>query len=619
MRMRRALASSRVGTNSLDLANGARRLVSRPLIHASAVCAVAALLLIEYGPSRYYGFLVVLTIIYAISSLGLDIPSGMLGQLSLGQGGAYALGAYVTGYLTVRHHWAALPALLVACVAGAVMGALMGVPAARLGLIAVGIVTLGFTLVTTDAADGFTSITGGSDGLVGVTAPLWPGGRSLSITGITILTIVLAGGTYLLHWYIRSGSYGRKCIALRDNMIGATALGINPLLYYTSGFAIGTAIGALAGGLYAYVSTVVSPDSFGVNASVLFLLMVIVGGPGTRLGPVLGVAIVGTLPLLLSAHPATSQYIYGAVLILVVRVLPRGIISRTGIALSGRGLRLSRRTVPTVEAGDEDKRTALSSRGPTAYSSVRTSGTDLECEDTLLVLDNVVKTFSGVRAVAGVSLTIRPGEIVGLVGPNGSGKTSLLNLVSGYYRPDSGSVSFLGENVGRLKVAGLARRGLARSFQVPKVFPSLRVEECLAIAYGGRPTRMTRRDVLEFAGPLLGVVGLAEKLDREVRELSHGQLRFLEVTMATMRSPKLLVLDEPAAGLSVPEMDQLAEALRAAAQAGTGVLVVEHHLEWVKELCDRLVAMSLGDILWEGPPLEIDSSDAVRGAYLGVL
>jgi ABC-type branched-subunit amino acid transport system ATPase component/ABC-type branched-subunit amino acid transport system permease subunit len=589
------------------------RVVANPIVHTVVVTALLIFIGLSFGAGSYYGYLITIAVLYGVAAIGLNVPAGLLGQMSLGQGASMAVGAYAAAILIVDHKWPLLPTLIFCLVIGFLVGVLMAIPAARLGLIGLAIVTLGFTLIVSDIIISQVSLTGGVNGKLGIYAAVIHG-NPLSSRGIFFVVVITCALTYLAHWRLRVSTFGRSCLAVRDEELGAAALGISSYTHVVLGFGIGSGVGAVAGGLYAVVSSVITPDAFGTQLSILILLMVIFGGPGTRFGPVIGAAVIGLLPILLSNDPTTSVYLYGGILIISMRILPRGLFPRTAAPIERRSWRRT-----TALHGPEPVASAAPpgndrpSLAATSVAASEQSATILR-DTPVLDVSDVSRSFGGVQAVSHADLTIHRGEVVAIIGSNGSGKTTLLNLVCGYYRAETGHVRLAGADITSTRARNIARRGVSRTFQVPKVFPSLSIEEHLALARA----RATRHDPMfeQVALDFLQATGLNDNPKREARTLAHGSLRFLEVAMAVLRTPEVLLLDEPAAGLSGDEMLRLGDLIRRLAALGVGVALIEHHLDWVRSVADRIIVMHLGEQIWDGSPDELMHSDVVRDAYL---
>jgi len=580
------------------------RVVAQPFVHAPAAGALLFLIGSIYGAASFEGLVIMTIIIYVVASLGLNIPGGMIGQLNLGQGAAFAVGAYTAGILTVDHHWPIIGTLPAAFAAGVVVGLAIGAPAARLGLIGLAMVSLGLTLVVIDAATSL-NITGGPNGLAGIIGPLIPGEQPLEPTGLLVMIIVVGVVVYLIHWWLRVSNWGRKALAVRNDQSGAVALGISQYTVKVIGCGIGTGIGAIAGALYAYSISAISPDAFGVQLSLLFLLMIVIGGAGTRLGPVFGGALLGLIPIYLAQYSPLNIYLYGVLLIFAVRLLPRGIVWRTGAPVGFTG----RPKLPAVPRRgteiDLDERTDPSAAAPAPQD-----------REACLTVTDVSRSFGKLQALSHVSLTLDRGNTLGIVGPNGSGKTTLLNAVSGFYRPEGGEILLGGQRISGLSPTKIARRGVGRTFQVPRIFTYLTIDEHLALARRNavRQSEAHTQLALEYLGSV-GLLGRRSR--REARGLSHGQNRFLEVGMAIMRAPEVLLLDEPAAGLSAAEVDQLSELIGNIARSGMSIVLVEHHIEMVRNVADKIAVLHLGEVLWQGAPDQLTESMAVRSAFLG--
>jgi branched-chain amino acid transport system permease protein len=327
--------------------------------------------------------------------------------------------------------------------------------------------------------------------------------------------------------------------------------------------------------------------------------MVIAGGAGTRFGPLVGACIVGLIPILLSEYPNVQPFLYGGLLILIVRLMPRGIMRRSGAPVLGKAYAID----PPTQSG-----AGVFIGTPTrAHSPV------------VLKVEGIERRFTGLVAVQDFSFDLRAGEVLALIGPNGSGKTTVLNVICGIYPPQAGRVSLLGRQIAGLSLPRISRAGISRTFQVPRLFRGLTIRETLALALQYRKTGTTIHNlqiVLEF----LAEAGLREEsFEREVGELPHGQLRMIEIAMAALRGADVLLLDECAAGLSAHEMDLMLRLLRRLAAQGVAMIIVEHHLDLVRAIANTVHVLNLGSLLWAGGPDDLDKSEQVREAYLGSL
>ena len=581
------------------------RPLRHPLVHSTLALAGVSLWMSAEGFLSYNTFVAQLVCIYAIATMGLNIPGGYGGALSLGQGAAFALGAYTTAILASKEAWPFWATLPLSVVVGLAFGVALGAPAGRLGVIGLAMVSLGAGLVLTDLILELDDLTGGPAGLANVLplATFGDDGLSGLATSDWLLSALVLGSAYiayLAHWWYRVSPRGRALIAIRDNELGAAAIAVSPYWERLLAFGVGSAFGALAGGLFAYQSLFVSPESMTVQLSILLLAMMILGGAASRVGPIIGAAILGVVPLSLDQWPHVNVLVYGSMLILIPLLRPRGILSRSAVAVRE----------PVAEAPGAAELAAAVRPAAGFVLSAR----------------GLTKSFGGVHAIENVDLDVRAGEVVGLIGPNGSGKTTLLNVLSGFYSPDGGTVMLQGRDTTGMPVSRAARIGVARTFQTPKVFPDLSLSEHMRLAREhpiAGSTEPMRAAAVTAAARLLRVAGIdvrrADTAAQEARSLSHGQLRFLEVAMAIQRAPSLLLLDEPAAGLSSDEIAGLEEVVSSVAQElGMGVIIVEHHLDLVRSLADAVVVLNVGRVLWQGNPADLERSDLVREAYLGI-
>ncbi|MFC5822167.1 branched-chain amino acid ABC transporter ATP-binding protein/permease [Nonomuraea harbinensis] len=582
----------------------------RPVVHAPLVFGLLLVAYAVQGPGSFATYTILTILIYGIAVLGLNIPAGFGGALSLGQGASFAVGAYTVGALTVDNGWPFWATLPVAALVGLVFGLVLGAPAGRLGEIGLALISLGAVLITLDLIVALDGITGGVTGLSPIGLITGFGAEpTYSLWLLPVLVTASALVAYLLHYAVRVSLIGRSAMATRDEPIGATALGISGYRSKVVTFTLGSGFGAYAGGLFAYMAQYISPDAFTAHLSILLLAMVILGGAGSIYGPLLGAVILVLLPQALAAYAHVNTIIYGATLMAVVLLRPSGLISRTAAPVRDR-LRASADDPSGAEEREKPEPAAAAER-------IRNAGPDAG-----LQVRGISRSFGGLKALDSVSLGVRPGEVLALIGPNGSGKTTVINVVTGLYPAEEGRIVLDSEDITRLKARRITELGVARTFQTPKTFPGLSVAEHLFLAKRLQPPgQVVGEDLDPWVRRLLKLGGIdpddPRMMARETGQLGHGQLRFLEIAMAIRHSPRLLLLDEPAAGLSQIEMQGLEQVTRELADLGIAVIVVEHHLDLVTRLADRVVVLELGKVLWEGRPDELMDAEAVRVAYLG--
>jgi branched-chain amino acid transport system permease protein len=565
---------------------------------------------LRIADNRFEIFNAELLLIYLVAVLGLNLLM-QSGLVSIGHSAFFGLGAYVVAIATVDWQWSFYVALPLAAVAAGALGLLLGLPALRLGLYALVMVTVGYAFVAEDLALEWRGITGGGDGLRGVEFPA-PFDDLESYYWICALAVVVV---YVLHRNLIRSPFGRASKAIEESEVAARSLGVSPYRTKLRTFALSAMLAGVAGGLYVPIIGFIAPDSFTVDLAILFLLMVLLGGTGTVAGPVIGAVLLFRLPL--EVERLTGQageiplLVYGVLLLLSVFLFPKGLMSAWW-RLRARWRR-SRAAEPV-----ERERAAIGA----AVAPVSLEGPVLEVE-------GLRKTLSGVRALDGAGLTVRAGTVHALIGPNGSGKTTLLNAVSGFLAPDEGTVRFRGEPVTG-PVHARVLRGLARTFQTPFVFGEMScLENVMAaldahrdhgdLAYALRlpPARREERAHLGRATAVLTAVGLGSRLHDAAGSLPPGERRLLEIARVVALDPVLVLMDEPAAGLSGTEIDELEEVVRALRAAGIAVLLVEHHVDLVLRLADEVTVVDFGNVIAHGPPQHIATDPRVVAAYLG--
>jgi ABC-type branched-subunit amino acid transport system ATPase component/ABC-type branched-subunit amino acid transport system permease subunit len=545
----------------------------------------------------YTPFVLAMVALTAIVGVGLNILVGLTGQISLGHVGFYAIGAYAVAILTLHgvDFWIAFP--LAGLVAGAV-GAALAVPALRVSGPYLAMVTIAFAFIVQHGLIEWKALTGGQNGLMGLQPPHL-GGYAFAEREMAMLAVALAGASLYVSQRIAGSAWGKAMLAVRDGETAARAIGLNPVVVKTVAFTLSAVFAGLAGGLFAPLLMFVAPDSFPFSQSILFLLAVIVGGAGWVLGPAVGAVISVVLPEILSGLAEYRLLFFGALLLVVLWLAPSGVIGTVARLLP-------RRAPAAARAGGVDVAELLRPEGPHAE----------------LRVERISLTFGGVRAAQEIGFAAAPGRITSVIGPNGAGKTTVLNVIGGFYRPDAGSI-----RLGESELAGapawrVARAGIARTYQTTRLFDSLTVLDNVLIALrrgglGSPFCRIDRPSDRRVAEALLVFVGYHGPIDAPAGELPHVDRRLVEIARALALRPRVLLLDEPAAGLMRAEKDALGALVRRVAELGVAVILVEHDMTVVMGISDHVVVLDAGRCIAAGAPAAVRRDPAVLRAYLG--
>jgi branched-chain amino acid transport system permease protein len=539
--------------------------------------------------------------VVAIAALGLVPLTGYARQISLGQAVFYGTGAYSSALLTT----AGLPALLAAAAGAAlacsgayligrllfrVQGHYLALATIALGLVAsIAVRRLGFT--------------GGSEGLSGI-PPLAPAlvtdVRFFYVAAGVLIVAVVAVRELL------DARLGRALSAVGDAPVAAAAAGVDVAARKRHAFVLAALLASVAGSLYAHWVRYVDPSALELPLSLQMLIVATVGGLRTVWGPPAGaVIVVSLLQLSQEALPEVSDRVggqtdviaYGVALVLTLLLLPNGVAGTVADAIAGR----VRGVVRPAVSGSPSLQPACAA----VDRPVR------------LEVERLRVSFGGVRAVDDLTLRHDGGGVVGLIGPNGAGKTTVINVLSGLVRPAGGVIRVGGRAIGGRRPDRLARAGVARTFQTPQAFGSLSVVDSVLVAAEAHDRRTASGRLRGRAVAVLADVGLRDRLDIPATALPYGAQRRVELARAIVARPGLLLLDEPLAGLSRAEGDELCVAIRALARRGVTVLLVEHNVNAVMRTCDRVVVLDRGAVLADGTPAEIRADERVRSAYLG--
>lgn len=576
-----------------------------PLLVAAAVPLLA---------SNYYVSLFSFIFLYAIVALGLVLLTGVTGLISFGQAAFVGIGAYASAYLSARWGWSGLSTLPVAVLGTVALALVIGRLTLSMGGHYLSLATLAWG-VSIYFAMGQSEFLGGFNGLGGV--------QPLSIFGISLgserpmyyLILVCLVFTMLAVHNLLDSRLGRAIRALRTGSTLPEAFGANTLHLKMAAFAIAAALAAMSGWLYAYLQRFVNPTPFGVHMGVEYLFMAVIGGAGSIFGAVLGAGVVtilktklqDVLPALLGQTGNFEVLVFGALMLVVLARAPTGLWPF-----------LSRR-IPAWPPMSTGKAKPL---------ELKQSVNEVVAGECLLEASKVSKHFGGLVAVNKVSFRVERGEIVALLGPNGAGKSTTFHLLSGVLRPTSGEVRFNGRRIDGQTPFEIARLGVARTFQHVKLVHGMTALEnaamgCFLRAQSGLVASMLRLNrseeaaIKSVAQEQLGRCGLADVAHLPAGNLPLGKQRVLEVARALCANPSLLLLDEPAAGLRHLEKVELAQLLRTLRDQGITILIVDHDMDFITQLGDRMIVMNFGTKIADGRPEQVRAEPEVQEAYLG--
>lgn len=560
--------------------------------------------------SRYILRIGIVCVMYIGFALSLNLLTGMLGQMSFGHAAFWGLGAYTSAILCTKLGCDSTIAYVAAIAVCGVFGFLVGMPVLKLQGTFFTLVTLGFCEIIRLVELNWMDLTNGPIGFKGIPKPTFFGLEVKSQVGMYFVALVIALLILYVVVRITNSRLGYAVKAIRDDDISASCMGINVYKYKVMVFMISSMLCGLMGAFYSQYISYIDPSAFTTNASMEILIMVIFGGLGSIVGSVFGAASLSIIPELMRGLAEYRMLIYGLIVVILMMFRPTGLFGNINFTYIEQRLKAKR---------DDDIETKEIS-----HVSTEASG------ESILKVENVTERFGGLVALENVNVVVNDREVVGIIGPNGAGKTTLFNVITGIYHPTEGKVFLNGEDVSNTKTHILTKHGFSRTFQNIRLCPKMTVLDNVIVGMHTKTksniidaifnTKRQRRELKECkakAIEILKILGLYDVRYNLSTSLPYGSQRKVEIARALASDPKLLLLDEPAAGMNGQETEELMHIIRKLKELGYTILLIDHDMKFVMNACERLYVINFGKPVADGVPEEIKKNPQVIEVYLG--
>jgi branched-chain amino acid transport system permease protein len=619
----------------------------------------------------YWINIINLVLIFFIFAISLNLLMGYAGQVSIAQGAFGAAGGYAAAYLSTKHGWAFLPAIGIGMVIALAIGLLVSLLASELTSDYLILLTLAIQSIILVIITGINAF-GGTFGIVGLPFPKVFGYTAATPTQYLWLLLVFAAIVFAICWAIGRSRFGLVLRGIREDQVATQSLGKNVFVYKVAVFVITSALAGLAGALYAYYEGTASPGLYGIDVSISITAMVVIGGRGNLLGSLLGaIIVVGTEPFfekVLTFSPEKAALVrllvYGVILVVVMFLRPEGLLPEGFNPLVAARRAFGRRGPRTAETDGQPERLPAgrtpavvgAARGgeradghgdgarakPQAVNSgaaagqvasqtrVETSAGNGSARQPIVEVQGLSKSFGGIHAVQDLNLTLEEGSVTGLIGPNGAGKTTIFNLLTGAIRPDTGTVRLRSHDITGWSLNRVANHGMVRSFQDVRVYANLSpLENVLMAVHGKKAERESRATLVADAGTAngktsadvameyLAFVGMAEKSRGLTGSLPFGEQKLVALARVLAAEPDVLLLDEPASGIDKQWIDRMVELVAELRNRGLAICLVEHNLEVIRNLADRVYFLESGTVTAQGSMEELSREQRLIEAYFG--